>query len=250
MYHSYADKTFTVDQVAQIKSLDGPSKTIQNFISIAELNYLREEIKKISYPEHGKTSKYFGASYNDHFAKEIKNIFEGKLHDLIGDHDLDFFAWQEAITPWKIHADLRWYPDKLPYKVILIPIDVESDIDTWKDTYTIAFKQRDYLEGNKNTDKRSKGNDDQSKWKRPYNNPGTRNLIDGYSITEEQHQQYFSHMDYGFLEGLEIDNIFKWAPCSAVTWDQNQLHCADNFLANGITTKRSLIFFTNQQTPS
>ena len=246
MYHSYADKTFTVDQVEQIKSKDGPSSTIENFISIDELKYLQQEIKKVSFPEHGETSKYFGASYQDHFAKEIKDIFAGKLHNLIGDHVLDFFAWQEAITPWKIHADLRWYPDKLPYKVVLIPIDVVSDQDNWRDTYTIAFKQRNYLEGNKNTDKRSQGNDDQSKWKRPFDRPGTRKLIEGYSITQSQHTKYFSHMAYDFLEGLEIDNIFKWTPCSAVVWDQDQLHCADNFLANGIKTKRSLIFFTNQ----
>lgn len=247
MYHSYADKTFTVDQVEQIKQKDGPSRTVQNFISIAELNYLQQEIKKISFPEQGETSKYFGASYHDGFAKEIKNIFAGKLHDLIGDHVLDFFAWQEAINPWKIHADLRWYPDKLPYKVVLIPLDVESEQDPWKDTYTIAFKQRNYLEGNKNTHQSSQGNDDQSKWRRPYDRPGTKNLIEGYSITEAQHQKYFSHMDYKFMEGLEICNIFKWTPCSAVIWDQSQLHCADNFLANGIKTKRSLIFFTNQQ---
>ena len=54
-------------------------------------------------------------------------------------------------------------------------------------------------------------------------------------------------MPYEYLEGLEIDNVFKWTPGSCVTWDQNQLHCADNFLANGIKTKLSLIFFTNQK---
>jgi len=130
---------------------------------------------------------------------------------------------------------------------VLIPIDVDNEQNNWKDTYTIAFKQRNYLEGNSNTDKKIKGNDDQSKWKRPFDDPGTRNLAKGYSITRKQHTEYFSHMDYDFMEGLEIDNIFKWKPCSAVVWDQNQLHCADNFLANGIKTKRSLIFFTNQR---
>ena len=54
-------------------------------------------------------------------------------------------------------------------------------------------------------------------------------------------------MPYKYLEGLEIDNIFKWTPGSCVIWDQNQLHCADNFLANGIKAKSSLIFFTNQK---
>jgi len=247
MYHSYADKTFSKEQISQMKSHDSDSKTYSNFISIDELNYLRNEIKKISYPEHGETSKYFGASFNDDFAKDLKQIFEKKLHELIGDYQLDFFAWQEAINPWKLHVDMRWYPDKLPYKVVLIPIDVESDLDAWKDTYTIAFKQRDYGEGSKNTGERKKGNSDQSDWQRPFDKPGTRNLSSGYSITKAQHQKYFSHMPYNWLEGLDIDNIYRWTPCSAVVWDQNQLHCADNFLDKGIKTKRSLIFFTNQK---
>ena len=74
--------------------------------------------------------------------------------------------------------------------------------------------------------------------------PGTHNVVEGYSISREQHEKYFSHMPYDFLEGLEIDNIFKWTPGSCVIWDQNQFHCADNFLANNIKTKLSLIFFT------
>ena len=54
-------------------------------------------------------------------------------------------------------------------------------------------------------------------------------------------------MPYEFMEGLEIDNIYKWTPGSCVTWDQNALHCADNFIKNNIKTKLSLIFFTNQK---
>ena len=124
--------------------------------------------------------------------------------------------------------------------------DVESDDDAWKETYTIAFKQRNYLEGNIDSNTGEKGNTDQSTWKRPYDKPGMHYLKDGFKITTDEHKKYFSHMPYEYLEGLEIDNLYKWEPGGCVVWDQDQLHCADNFLANGITTKRSLIFFTNQ----
>ena len=247
MQHVYIDNRFTTEQVTRMQSASGPSNTFHNVITQEELEFLQQEIKKINYPETGKTSKYAGASYDDPQGKIIKDIFDDKLRKIIGDHDLDFFAWQEAIKPWKVHADLRWYPDKLPYKVVLFPIDVISDQDNWKDTYTIAFKQRDYLEANSNNNEGYKGNTDQSTWSRPCERPGVHNLVEGFKISREEHELYFSHMPYDFLEGLEIDNVFKWTPGSCVTWDQNQLHSADNFIKNNIKTKLSLIFFTNQE---
>ena len=247
MQHSYINNRYSHEQVSQMQSCDGPSKTYNNVLDQDELKFLQQQIQKVRYPETGKTSKYAGASYNDPEGKVIREIFDAKLKDIIGEYELDFYAWQEAIRPWKAHADLRWYPDKLPYKVVLFPIDVISEQEDWKDTYTIAFKQRDYLEGNTNDGKGKKGNTDQSTWLRPCDKSSTHNLVDGYSISKEEHEKYFSHMPYEYMEGLEIDNIFRWTPGSCVTWDQNALHCADNFLKNKIKTKLSLIFFTNQK---
>jgi len=247
MYHTYIDNRYTEDQVRKIQAMDSGSETFHDVINADELELLQSMIKNIEFPEIGQTSKYAGESYSDPRGVILKKIFDEKIKKIIGDYELDFFAWQEAIKPWKIHADLRWYPEKLPYKVILVPLDVVSDQDGWKETHTIAFKQRDYLEANTNSNTGKKGNSDQSHWKRPLDNPGVHNMVNGYSISKEQHEKYFSHMPYEYLEGLEIDNIFKWTPGSCVIWDQNQLHCADNFLANSIKTKLSLIFFTNQK---
>ena len=247
MYHTYIDNRYTEEQVAKMQAMDGGSETFHNFIDADELEHLQGMIKNVEFPEQGQTSKYAGASYSDPQGVILQKIFDEKIKKIIGDYDLDFFAWQEAINPWKIHADLRWYAKSIPYKVILVPLGVVSDQETWKETHTIAFKQRNYLESNTNSDHGKKGNTDQSDWKRPMDDPGTHNVVEGYSISREQHGKYFSHMPYDFLEGLEIDNIFKWTPGSCVTWDQNQFHCADNFLANNIKTKLSLIFFTNQK---
>ena len=247
MYHTYINNRYTDQQVKQIAGGDGPSKTYKDVLNNAEVDLLRSMISKIEYPEIGKTSKYSGASYNDEQGVILKKIFDDKIKNMIGEYELDFFAWQEAIIPWKIHADIRWYKDKLPYKVILFPLDVVCQSGNQNKTHTIAFKQRNYLEANKNTGEGKKGNTDQSQWTRPCDHPGVRNLVDGYRIDKETHNKYFSHMPYESLEGLEIDNIFEWIPGNCVVWDQNQLHCADNFLKNNIKTKLSLIFFTNQK---
>jgi len=234
MYHTY-----TESEVKKMQSADGKSKTFHDVITQEQFKFLQNIIKKIKYPVVVENSKYAGGSFRDPIGQKIKQIFHEPLKKIIGEYELDSYAWQEAINPRKIHTDMHWYKDKLPYKTILFPLDVISDSDSWKDTYTVAFKQRDYLEDNSNAE--------QSDWTRPYENPGVHNLIDGYSISKDEHEKYFSHIPYDFLGGLEIDNIFKWTPGSCVIWDRNQLHCADNFLANDITTKHCLIFFTNQK---
>jgi hypothetical protein len=235
MYHTY-----TESEVKKMQSADGKSKTFHDVITQEQLKFLQHAIKKIKYPVVEENSKYAAdGSFRDPIGQKIKQIFHEPLKKIIGEYELYAYILQEAINPRKIHTDMHWYKDKLPYKAVLFPLDVVSDQDGWKDTYTIAFKQRDYLEDNSNAE--------QSDWTRPYENPGVHNLIDGYSISKDEHEKYFSHMDYEYLEGLEIDNIFKWTPGSCMTWDRNQLHCADNFLANGIKTKLSLIFFTNQK---
>ena len=166
MYHTYIDNRYTEDQVLKMQAMDSGSETFHDFINADELASLQSMIKNIEFPETGQTSKYAGASYSDPQGMILKDIFDEKIKKIIGDYELDFFAWQEAINPWKIHADLRWYSKKLPYKVILVPLDVVSDQDHWKETHTIAFKQRDYLESNTNSDHGKKGNSDQSHWKR------------------------------------------------------------------------------------
>ena len=247
MAHVYLKNAYTESQIVQMQSTDSDTIIVDNFITGEQLKELRSYIDSIEYPEHGKTSKYAGSAYeHPPYGPRIKELLYEKLIEHIGEHQLDFFAWQEAIQPWKIHADLRWYADKIPHKVILIPLDVISDKEDWDDTYSITFKQRNYLRNNPNTDIGKKGNTDQKSWKRAIDNLSTEGCINGYSIDEDTWKNYLSHIPYEHLEGLEIDKIYKWKPGSAVIWDANQLHCADNFLARKIKTKLSIIVMTNQ----
>lgn len=247
MAHVYLHNAYTESQIAQMQSTDTDTIIVDNFINSDELSELRSYIDTIEYPEHGKTSKYAGSAYeHPPHGPRLKQLFHEKLLEHIGEYQLDFFAWQEAIKPWKIHADLRWYADKVPHKVILIPLDVISEQADWADTYSLTFKQRSYLRNNPNTNVGKKGNTDQKNWARAIDNPNTEGCINGYAIDKSTWQQYLSHVPYEDLEGLEIDKIYKWKPCSAVIWDADQLHCADNFLARNIKTKLSILIMTNQ----
>lgn len=245
--HVYLDNSYTDEQIAAMQQSDSGSWIINDFISDSELEHLRGLINSVEYPEHGKTSKYAGSAYeHPPYGPVMKEIFHDKLTDAIGNHTLDFFAWQEAIIPWKIHADLRWYKDKIPHKVILIPLDVISDSEDWAETYSITFKQRSYLRNNRNTGAGKKGNSDQSEWPRPIEDKNIEGCTQGYNIDRETWHTYMSHMPYEWSEGLDIETIYRWKPRSAVVWEQTQLHCADNFLARNIKTKLSILIMTNQ----
>jgi len=77
MQHVYIDNRFTTEQVTRMQSASGPSNTFHNVITQEELEFLQQEIKKINYPETGKTSKYAGASYDDPQGKIIQQTLNG-----------------------------------------------------------------------------------------------------------------------------------------------------------------------------
>ena len=155
--------------------------------------------------------------------------------------ELDFIALQDTPDPWRIHIDLAWNADKLPYKVLLVPVEVlpESgpvDPNNWPDVYTIIFNQRNFLSN-------CKPLPPGSSWIRSINDPSVENLETGFHITKEFWQQYLTHVDYEDLEGLTVETLLPWKPRSVLYWDTSVLHIADNFIKNKIKTKKSVIFF-------
>jgi hypothetical protein len=249
--HEYETNSFTFEQEQKLRSSSGSSYYQENFLTQDEFNFCRQLVlDKIAWPEHGKVSKYWGFGWDHGHGPQLTWIKE-KINKILPDWELDFFAIQEAIQPWKLHADIRWYKNKLPYKVILMPMDVEPvtgpvDPDNWPETYSISFHQRNFLslwsDSQRMVGKKTANNQDH--WKRPIDNPQIEGIKPGYHITHEQWQKYFSHMPYSHVEGLTLDGIHRWLPRSLFYWDNSAIHCADNFLGNNILTKRSLMIFT------
>lgn len=249
--HYYENKSFTAEQEQRLRSSIGPSTYIKDFLTDAEFSMCRKIATNIrTWPESGNVSKYWGFGWDSGIGPKLTWLKE-KVNTILPNWKLDFLAMQESINPWKIHADIRWHADRIPYKVLLMPMDVEPmsgpvEPNQWPDTYTIAFNQHNFLskyppDGSLNTG--TYGND-QSKWLRPIDHPGVEGLVPGYNIDKETWQKYFNHMPYDYLEGLTVDTIHKWEPKSLFYWDNSSLHCADNFLAKNIKTKRSLMIFT------
>ena len=246
--HVYEPKSFTEQQEKILRDTASKSYYQENFLTQQEFDFCRDIVLSVhSWPEHGHNSKYWGFGDDTGLGPELGWLLH-KIKCLIPKSELDFFAVQEAILPWKIHADIRWYADKIPYKVVLLPMDVETisgpvPVDQWPDTYTITFDQRNYLSRWPGDANASHGNNDQSKWQAPIDNPQVEDCIQGYAVSQDTWQEYFTHVPYGHLQGLTVDQINRWRPGSIMHWDNTALHCADNFLSRGIRTKRSLMLF-------
>ena len=247
--HEYQQKSFTRDQESRLRASSGPSVYIPNFLTAKEFEFCRQLVMRpIDYPEHGKVSKYWGFGWDTPTGQLLKWI-KPKIDAILDGWELDFFAIQEAINPWKLHADIRWYADKIPYKVILMPMDVEPvsgavDSENWPETYTAAFHQRNFLSRWPEVPRITLEGNNQSRWVRPLDHIQYEGFIPGYHVTKDDWQKYFSHLPYSDLEGLTLDKIHQWTPRSLFYWDNTAVHCADNFLGNNIKTKRSLMLFT------
>ena len=252
--HYYNLKSFTQEQEQVMRQIATPSFAVDDFLNDKEFNILQKIVAKgINWNEIGQVSKYHGFSWSTEYGPLLKWL-QSKIDSVLENWELDFLAFQEGIVPWKIHADIRWYDDKIPYKMLLLPINVISkssafNDDNWPETYTIVFKQRNYLSYYKNLQDNYSvnghyGNSNQDSWPRPIDDPGVENLTDNYSVTEDEWKKYFTHIPYEYFKGLEIDSIYKWKPKSLLGWDCSSLHCADDFLLHNIVTKKCLIIGT------
>lgn len=246
--HIYEQKSFTAAQEKILRDSASDSYYQEDFLSPEEFELCRELTLSVTqWPEHGKTSKYWGFGLDNGLGPKLGWLLD-KVKTIIPNAQLDFFAVQEAIIPWKVHADIRWYPDKIPYKVVLLPMDVEPESgpvppQQWPSTASISFHQRNFLSHWSETATASQGNNDQSHWARPVENPRVEGCRPGFHVTKELWEKYFTHMPYEFLEGLTIDQINVWKPGSIMFWDNTALHCADDFVSKKIKTKRSLMLF-------
>ena len=63
-------------------------------------------------------------------------------------------------------------------------------------------------------------------------------------IDAETYRKYFSHIPADVFNWLTIEDIFKWKKGSMFAAARFKFHTSDNFLANGIPSKRALIAWT------
>jgi len=164
------------------------------------------------------------------------------ITEFVGDHWTFATNFFEVKHPHILHNDdsVRWKP-KL-HKTIVIPMEIAEP------TNFAIFKQC-YLDG---PVKLRHGGVPQGK---NHNNPQvyynqdllTNEDLIGYTgcmFDEVVYNKYLTHLPIERFTGLEIECIVQWKPGDIIVFDTARIHCACNFLKQGITRKLGYSIFT------
>ena len=71
-----------------------------------------------------------------------------------------------------------------------------------------------------------------------------KHITNNKPFDKDQYEKYLTHQPYEDLEGLEIDKIIPWYPGDIITFNRSTIHCASNFLNEGVTEKLAIAMFT------
>jgi len=177
-------------------------------------------------PNGDLRSYYYTWKFYDSEFQDLQNIFLPlfKLHskhDLIVDHShvLDSFI------PYEIHTD--YYQNRMLTKLnaaytIIIPLDTYP-------SHTIAFEQH-------------------SKFKQVeqyFQHEQPRPVAASQRIGQDIMNQYLTHIPKHQLDYFSIKEIFAWQKGSAYFCDRRYFHCSDNYVSQGLSGKRALVFWTS-----
>ena len=170
---------------------------------------------------------------NDHKYVALKEL----IHKLVGDVDITAAFFFYTDRPHIIHNDDTYELPKV-FKGITIPLEYDGKT---RPPYLCFFHQY-YLEG---PAKFFNGGVD---FPEHYNKHVTDyREVQGLSdkgIPDIVRTNFISHLKSEWLEGLTFDRALPWKPGNALVFDSVRLHCASNFLQQGIKSKLGISIFT------
>lgn len=146
---------------------------------------------------------------------------------------LTMVKYNDSAEPEKLHSD--YYTSNghgISFKTLLIPVGVNGQSHSLdKDcVHTIIFNEADQC-----IDRDGYWSD--RDWLKQ------RQIKSNNSL--QYKDQYLSHLKHEDLECLSIDRIWKWKYGSMVHWDEDLLHCSDNFTKNNIRSKQAIVMHTH-----
>lgn len=77
-----------------------------------------------------------------------------------------------------------------------------------------------------------------------YSKRTNQHITSDAPFNKSHYEKYLSHQPYEDLQGLEIDRVIEWHPGDVITFDRSTIHCASNFLEEGVTEKLAVAIFT------
>jgi len=182
--------------------------------------FLNEKDLKLIKSIHENTKQEINKSTRNFFGVDslkrelLYKIIVPYLNPLIGNFTIANALASNSFNPGGIHTDYSEITGN-PYYAILIPLETIN-------SHTIVFNEE------------SKENFEI--WKL------TASKIQ--NNCSYLHDTLLNHIPKEDLEYLSLNNINKWIEGSLIMWKMTAFHTSDNFIANGLTNKKSVIILT------
>lgn len=238
----------TSAQIESIKSKITDPFSIDKFLKYEEVENLIEifdsaNLNHSESPYKGKIKKNTGPvtlNLSDYYQNPIILDILKRIEHFIGPYEITAAFFFKTDYPHIIHNDDTFELPEEVYKAVTIPLKVygENILKFPK----LCFFEQFYFHG---PAKFFKGSENiptyYNKQIYEYSN------IDGLK-SEKFHDtdNYFTHLNPRWLEGLSLHSCIDWTPGSAIVFDSVRLHCASDFRSLGIKEKLGLSLFTKK----
>ena len=222
----------TIEQISKLQKNQGPSFQIDNFLSPDKVSSLLE-----FYHSEQKIVKNTGPKVV--FVEKNQGIIDDILSDLemhIGNFSVRSAHFFDVTRPHVLHIDDDFdLPDT--YKAITLPLYINGDAIP-----SLYMFDQYYYNGP------AKFFNGKDKVKNIHYNKPVFEYSDVYETNSlgipKEFLDDLTHLDSNWLDGLSVNNKFSWKIGSAIIFDSLRIHCANNFLKQGITQKIGLSIFT------
>jgi hypothetical protein len=235
----------TKEQIIKIKSQIEDPRSVENFLSQEETDYLVDLYEKFDNSNNlnlDKIKKNTGPVtldikplLND---RVISSIVE-RIKQEIGTFEMTAGFFFKTDYPHIIHNDDTFELPDTVYKAITIPLFLEN----FKGVHPkLCFFDQFYFHG---PAKFFKGSSDIPTYynKQVYDYSNVENSAEYKFIDTDR---YFTHLKPQWLSGLSLNSALDWIPGSAIIFDSVRLHCASDFRNLGITSKLGISIFTKK----
>lgn len=238
----------TTEQIAKIKSRIEDPRSVENFLSRKEIDYLVDLYDKadnINSPYVGKIKKNTGPTTLDIRPllddPVISDIMK-KIEKEIGQFEMTAGFFFKTDYPHIIHNDDTFELPDTVYKAITIPLKLYGN--NIIDHPYLCFFDQTYFHG---PAKFFKGEEFIPTYynKQIYDYQNVEDLRED-SFDDNLYQMYFTHMKKSWLEGLTFHSAIKWVPTTAIVFDSVRLHCASDFRNQNIKEKLAISIFTKK----
>ena len=222
----------------------GPTIQLKNFISESAMIHLlnihkhRPDSEKV-FKNTGPIASKLPDTVDGHFQDILQRV-EKVLGKKIKPYGGNYF---EVKKPHILHNDVPHDTDILPGKCIVIPLEKvysRYQFPMLDDAKFYVFDQM-YFD---RPVKCFKNKQSAKKWEK--GNEPIFSYEDVYNLHEDNRVPDIDtgHMNDEWLEGFSVESVCNWVPGDIIIFDCARLHCASNFLDNGIQEKTGLSIFT------